>query len=120
MPRFEAALARHAPRLLPRVFQPAEIAYAKRKGHPAHSLAARFGAKVAARRALAGVLGGAPALRDVEVVRKRGGEPMLVLRGPLSEQPGAAGLRLALTLTHDAEFALASVFAERVAAGPGA
>jgi len=119
VPRFEALLARHAARLRPRVFQPGELAYADRKGQPSHSLAARFAAKVAARRALAGVLGRAPALRDVEVVRKRSGEPTLALRGPLAERSGAAGLRFTLTLTHDAEFALASVFAEHAAPEAG-
>jgi holo-[acyl-carrier protein] synthase len=113
VPRFEAALARHGKRLLPRVFREGEIAYAERKGQPAHSFAARFAAKAAARRALAGALGGRPALRDVEVVRRRSGEPTLALRGPFAERSEALRLHLTLTLTHDAEFALASVFAER-------
>jgi holo-[acyl-carrier protein] synthase len=115
VPRFEAALARHGERLSARVFRPAEVAYARRRGQPGHSLAARFAAKVAARRALAGALGGRPWLRDVEVVRRRSGEPTLLVHGPTAGTPGAAALRLTLTLTHDAEFALASVFAERVA-----
>jgi holo-[acyl-carrier protein] synthase len=113
VPRFEAVLARHAKRLLSRVFQPGELAYAERKAHPSHSLAARFAAKAAARRALAPVLGRAPSLRDVEVVRRKSGEPTLELRGPVAAQPAALGLRFVLTLTHDGEFALASVFAER-------
>jgi holo-[acyl-carrier protein] synthase len=120
VPRFEAALARHPERLRARVFQPAEIAYAERRGRPAHSLAARFAAKAAARRALGRVLGAAPALRDVEVVRRRSGEPTLCLRGPLAAHPAAPALRLALSLSHDAEFALASVFAESGAPEPSA
>lgn len=118
VPRFEALLARHAKRLLPRVFQPGELAYAERKAHPSHSLAARFAAKAAARRALRPVLGRAPSLRDVEVVRRKSGEPTLELRGPLAERPAARCLRFVLTLTHDGEFALASVFAERAAERP--
>jgi holo-[acyl-carrier protein] synthase len=113
VPRFEALLERHEARLLGHLFQPAEIAYARRKAHPSHSLAARFAAKAAGRRALLALLERAPLLRDLEVVRRRSGEPTLVLRGPLAEQPPAPDLSFVLTLTHDHEYALASVFAER-------
>jgi holo-[acyl-carrier protein] synthase len=107
--RFARALERSERRLLERVFLPGEIAYARRKRDPAHSLAARFAAKVAGRRALAAAVGAPLRLRDLEVVRRRSGEPTLELRG---HDPGSA-VRLALTLTHDDDFAVAAVFAER-------
>ncbi len=108
-PRFARALERCEKRLLARVFLPAEIAYARRKRDPSHSLAARFAAKVAGRRALAAALGAPPRLCELEVVRRRSGEPTLELRGRLSSTP----LRLSLSLTHDDDFAVAAVFAER-------
>lgn len=58
---------------------------------------------------MAAALGAPPRLRDVEVVRRRSGEPTLALRGSAD----AGALRLALTLTHDDDFAVAAVFAER-------
>jgi phosphopantetheinyl transferase (holo-ACP synthase) len=53
------------------------------------------------------------------VVRHRSGEPTLALHGPLAGTPRASDLRFVLTLTHDADFALASVFAEAAAEEPG-
>jgi len=108
VPRFERALARFGERLLARVFTPGERAYAQRKQRgAAHSLAARFAAKCAGRRALAALGRRAPRLADLEVVRARSGEPSLALRsGPLE-------LELRLSLTHDPEFALASLWLEQ-------
>ncbi len=80
MPRFERALARFGDRLLTRLFTPAEIAYASRKRRGAHSLAGRFAAKCAGRAALR-QSGRRVMLSDLEVVRRRSGEPTLVLLG---------------------------------------
>ena len=144
MPRFKSALDRFGARLLARVFCEAEVAYAQRKRDGTHNLAARFAAKCAGRRALRR-LGVRVGWRDLEVVRRRGGEPTLVLsaaaakvsaqgqgaqalpRAPviqgaqaLPRAPviqGAQALPRApvmrLSLTHDPEFAAATLFIER-------
>jgi holo-[acyl-carrier protein] synthase len=114
VPRFERALARFGERLLARVFTPAERAYAeRRRAAGGHSLAARFAAKCAGRRALAALGGRVPRLAELEVVRAPSGEPGLVLAtGPL---PWSSRL----SLTHDAEFALASLVLEQRDAGEG-
>ena len=52
LPRFEAALSRHGERLARRLFTPDERAYAAGRARGAESLAVRFAAKAAARRAL--------------------------------------------------------------------
>ncbi len=106
VPRLERALERFGDRLLARVFTAREIAYAARKRNGEQNLAARFAAKLAARQLLAGETGSATALRELEVVRRRSGEPELVAPG---------GRRLRISLAHDAEYALASVWLERTA-----
>jgi len=97
--RFRAALRRRGPRLLERLFTDAERRYAEGRVRGAESLAARFAAKVAARRAF-----GSPPLgwRDVEVVRPRGEAPSLALHGAAARAAAALGVeRVCLTLTHD-------------------
>lgn len=111
-PRFKSALERHSTRLLERVFTPDEIAYGLRKKSGEHNFAARFAAKCAGRNLLRGVFPERVSLRDLEVVRRRSGEPTLVLRGPNAAQLETRRLAFRLSLTHDADFAMASVFLE--------
>ncbi len=109
VPRFARVLARYGDRMLQRVFSADEIAYAQRKSRGEQNWAARFAAKCAGRRALR--LAGAPGLRlrELEVVRKRSGEPTLAVH-----RPGVAqDLRICMTLTHDQDFAMASLWIER-------
>ncbi|MBM4334742.1 MAG: holo-[acyl-carrier-protein] synthase [Deltaproteobacteria bacterium] len=108
VPRFRAALERRGERMLARLFSPAELEYARRKRSGEQNLAARFAAKCAGRAALRGVLGRALPLGGLEVTRRRSGEPRLRLRDPLA----GAALELFVTITHDADFALASVWVE--------
>lgn len=112
VPRFRAALERYGSRLTDRIFRPGELAYARRKRHPAHSLAARFAAKCAGRRALRSLCGDDAPIRlfDLEVVRRPSGEPLLEWR-PRAAQ-SADGLRVLVSLSHDPEFALATVWVE--------
>src|SRR5207244_1946900 len=78
-----------------------ERAYAFRHHDPAPRLAARFGAKEAVMKAL-GVGLGAFKLRDVEVMRKRGGAPVVALHGKaavLADERGVTAWHLSLTHT---------------------
>ncbi len=101
--RLRRALERFGDRLRSRVFTPAELAYAARKRNGEQNLAARLAAKLAARQLLRESSGSSARLLDLEVVRKRSGEPELRVRD---------GQRLPVSLTHDARFALASVWLE--------
>jgi holo-[acyl-carrier protein] synthase len=87
-------------------FTAGEIAYATSKSDPERRLAARLAAKQAALAALGGTL----ALRDVEIVRGRGGPPRLELsergRARLAE---IGGDRVMVSLTHGREHAAAVV-----------
>ncbi len=108
VPRFRLTLERRGERMLARIFTAAEREYAARKKSGWQNLAARFAAKCAGRAALRGVLGHTLPLADLEVQRRRSGEPRLVLRECVPDP----ALELFLTLTHDADFALASVWVE--------
>ncbi|HXZ86172.1 MAG TPA: holo-ACP synthase [Myxococcota bacterium] len=109
VPRFRAVLERRGEAFLARIFTPAELAYAQAKRSGWQNLAARFAAKVAGRQALRPALGRALPLAGFEVTRKRSGEPQLVLTARAGAE---ARFALQLSLTHDADFALASVLAE--------
>lgn len=96
VPRFESAAQRHGERLQQRLFTAGERAYAARRSQ---SLAVRFAAKLAARRAL-----GLPAAhwREIEVVRRSGEAPTLRFHGRAAAAAERLGVRhAALTLTHD-------------------
>ena len=113
-PRFRQALERRGDRLLRRVFTEAEIAYAQPKKNGVHNFAARFAAKRAGRQVLASLVSGPIPWRDLEVVRRRSGEPTLVVRGDTAASLAAYSLRFSLSLTHDADFAMASVWLQAV------
>ena len=112
VPRLERALDRFGDRMLERLFQPGELAYAERKRTGAQSLAVRLAAKQAGRRALslAGVV--PPPLRSLEVVRPPGREPTLRVLGGADPVPAMA---FSVSLTHDADLAVATVWLERSA-----
>lgn len=111
--RFDAALARYGERLVARVFTPGERVYAAERRRGRESLAARFAAKCAARRALG--LAGAP-WQEVEVVRRRGAEPTLRLYGAAATLARERGVRRStVSLTHDGALCLAQVILEGAA-----
>ena len=98
------ALTRAAPAESP--FSDEERAYAFAKTDPDRRLAARLAAKRAAVR----LLGGGIELRDVEVVRGRGGPPHLRLSPRAQERLEALGAAATLvSLTHERRHAAASV-----------
>jgi len=110
--RFERLLERHGDRLRARLFSERELEFAAlREG--TRSLAARFAAKVAARRAL-GIEDGLGGFLEVEVLREQGAAPELVLRGG-AERAAAAfgGVRSWVSLTHDRKLGVAQVLFER-------
>src|SRR5687767_7511348 len=88
------------------VFSPRERAYAASKSDPERRLAARLAAKQAA----VAALGGGLELRDVEVVRGRGGPPDVELSPRAKERLAAlGGDRVLVSITHVREHAAAVV-----------
>jgi holo-[acyl-carrier protein] synthase len=107
--RLERAIERR-PRLAERLFTARELGFARSRRRPGRHLAARFAAKEAAIKALGG--GGIPP-RDVEVGGGGKEPPHFELHGRAAEAAEAAGVVLAVSLTHSRELAAAIVVATR-------
>ena len=104
--RVAATLARFGDRFLERVFTKGETAYCKGR---APQLAARFAAKEAVMKALGTGTRGV-GWREVEVTRKRTGEPGIALHGRAAERAARLGIdRIAVSLSHSRHYAVASV-----------
>jgi holo-[acyl-carrier protein] synthase len=108
--RFESLLDRYGDRLRCKLFTDGERDYAAHKPRGGESLAVRFAAKLAARRALHAT---GLRWRDIEVVRNRQGPPVLRLTGSAERAASRAGVsKIALTLTHDAQWCVGQVILE--------
>ncbi|MFN7986325.1 MAG: holo-ACP synthase [Thermoanaerobaculia bacterium] len=115
--RMARELAREGAGFRDDVFTPAEVAYCESQANPARHFAARFAAKEACWKALGGAADGI-SLRDVEVERRAGGPPGLVLGGRAKAAAEALGVTRALvTLTHTSTLASASVLLEGETSG---
>ncbi len=117
--RIALAVARWGDRFLRRVWTDGELADANGR---LPSLAARYAAKEATAKALgcglrglgAGAARTPPAVgwREIEVVRATSGQPLLRLHGQAAAHAAALGWEsMALSLTHTAGLAMASVVA---------
>ncbi len=111
--RIERSVARFGDRFLERVFTPGEIAYCRQKKAAAESFAARFAAKEAGAKALGTGISHGVSWRELEVTRALSGKPSLLLHGRAAELAQALGVRrIALSLTHSREIAMAVVVME--------
>ena len=111
--RIQAAIERHGEPFLRRVYTAAEREYCERFKNKFERFAGRFAAKEAAMKALG--TGWRRGVRwvDFEVVRESGGRPTLALHGEAAKIAGQMGMtRVALSITHTAEQALAQVIFE--------
>ncbi|MDA0797488.1 MAG: holo-ACP synthase [Chloroflexi bacterium] len=104
--RVAATVDRFGDRFLQRIYTANEIAYCRGR---APQLAARFAAKEAVMKALGTGTRGV-GWREVEVTRKRTGEPGIELHGRAAERAKKLGIdRLALSISHSRDYAVASV-----------
>lgn len=89
-------------RAMKRLFTAAEAEYAAKRADPARHLAARFAAKEAAFKALAGTVDArAVGWLDIEVASEWDGRPTLLLHGRAAARAAELGVaRAHLTLTH--------------------
>jgi holo-[acyl-carrier protein] synthase len=111
--RIQHAMDRYGGRFLDRVFLSREQAYCTRKRNAAESFAARFAAKEAAAKALGTGISFGVNWLEIEVVREPGGKPSLRFHGRAAEIAGQLGVvRTAVSLTHTAQIAMASVLLE--------
>ncbi len=109
IPRIQRAIDRFGDRFLNRVFTDREMAYCRRRRHPAQHFAARFAAKEAAMKALGTGHARGVLWRDIEVIR-RTGPPQLQFHGGAAARYSALSAKHALvTMTHSDALAIAQV-----------
>jgi holo-[acyl-carrier protein] synthase len=111
--RIHDSVARFGKRFLDRIFTPAEQAYCMRKRKSAESFAARFAAKEAGAKALGTGISRGVNWLEIEVMRGPGQRPSLQFHGRAAEIAAGLGVvHVALSLTHGADLAMASVVLE--------
>jgi holo-[acyl-carrier protein] synthase len=113
VPRIAEAIARFGERFLRRVYTEGEILYCESKANRIERYAARFAAKEAAMKALGTGWNHGVRWRDIEVCRQPGGRPTLAFHGKAAQFASNLGAaRVALSLSHTAEQAVAHVILE--------
>ncbi|MEO6119058.1 MAG: holo-[acyl-carrier-protein] synthase [Terriglobales bacterium] len=111
--RIAAAIERYGERFLKRVYTPREVAYCQSKRNANERFAARFAAKEAAMKAIGTGLRRGVTWQDVEVGHEPGGRPTILFTGKAAEFAASLGMkRVALSLTHTEETAMAQVILE--------
>ena len=116
--RVARSIERFGQRFLERVYTPGEIEYCMRKKGFAESFAARFAAKEAGAKALGTGISRGVSWQEFEVRRAPSGKPSLHLSGRAAQLAAELGMvRMALSLTHSREFAMAVVIMEDGKAG---
>jgi len=119
VPRVHALLERDGERFLRHWFTREEQAYCAARARPAVHFAARLAAKEAAIKALRTAWDGPVLLHEVAVACELSGAPTLRLTGRAAEIADRAGVTgLHVSLSHDGDYAVASVIA--VAEAPAA
>jgi holo-[acyl-carrier protein] synthase len=111
--RIREAIERHGERFLKRIYTEGEIQYCDSKANRIERYAARFAAKEAGMKAIGTGWNHGVRWRDIEVARKPGGRPTLLLHGKAAEFAAQLGAtNFVLSLTHTAEQAMAHVILE--------
>jgi len=111
--RIQHSLDRFGEKFLRRVFTEGEIEYSISMKFPARHLAARFAGKEAVSKAFGTGIGKAMGWRNIDIRKKKSGEPFLVFSGPAQELATKRGVTSALiTLSHTDHHAVACVVLE--------
>ena len=107
--RIDEALQRFGQRFLHRIYTEPELMICQEKPH---SLATRFAAKEAVMKALGTGIKGV-SWKEIEILAKPSGEPLVRLNGKAKMKAGSLGLsNLAISLSHSREYAVAFVVGE--------
>ena len=110
--RIEQMLDKHPQRFLDRVFTPTEQADAERVKNRIEKLSGRFAAKEAVMKLIGTGWRDGVAWTDIEVVNNPLGQPMVTITGKVRELADEKGIeQVTLSITHTANFALASAVA---------
>ncbi len=111
--RIASSFEKFGERFVNRILLPDEIAYCLSHKNPAPFLAARFAAKEAISKAFGTGFGAALGWQDLEIRRKKSGEPFVVLHGKGQELFAARGAKqLLVSLSHTQNYAAATAVLE--------
>ena len=111
--RLESVYSRHREKFLERVFTPGERSYCDRRASRMASYAGRFAVKEAVMKALGTGWSNGVTWKEIEVSRKSGSAPELILHGMTARIARMKGIhRFHVTITHDGGIAAAVVVAE--------
>lgn len=117
--RIEAALARHGERFADRILGPEELEKYRRRGAkvPARGvrfLATRFAAKEAFSKAIGLGMRMPMTWRAMQTLNAPGGKPVAAVSGTLAEFMELNGLTAQVSITDEAEYAVAFVIVEKI------
>src|SRR3954464_7820225 len=101
--RIERSLERFGEKFLRRVFTEGEIEYSMSMKFPARHLAARFAAKEAVSKAFGTGIGKAMGWRNIDIRKKKSGEPFVILDGSaklLADERNVRGVWISLSHTN--------------------
>jgi holo-[acyl-carrier protein] synthase len=111
--RIQDSIDRYGSRFLRRIYTADEQAYCQRKRNAAESFAARFAAKEAGAKALGTGISYGVSWLEIEVIREPSGRPSLRFHGRAAQIASRMRCaRAALSITHTADLAAASVVLE--------
>ena len=112
--RLESVITRHGERFMNRVFTTKEQSDADSVKNRIEKLAGRFAAKEAVLKLLGTGWSGGISWTDIEVTNDSHGRPEVELRGEVQEIAKKTGVeQVTLSITHTANFAIASAVALR-------
>ena len=112
--RVKASHERFGERFLNRLLLADEIAYCLSHKNPAPFLAARFAAKEAVSKAFGTGIGAQLGWRDMEIGRKKSGEPFVILHGNGKKLfKSRRAKNLLISLSHTANYAAATAVLEK-------
>jgi holo-[acyl-carrier protein] synthase len=111
-PRIEQMIQRHGERFVNRVFTAAEQAYAGANKNEIEKLAGRFAAKEAVLKLIGTGWRGKIAWTDIEIINNASGQPEVTIGGEVRRIADELGIEhISVTITHTANFAIASAVA---------
>jgi holo-[acyl-carrier protein] synthase len=96
--RIQHSIERFGDRFLHRVFTDGEIEYSMSMKFPERHLAARFAGKEAVSKAFGTGIGKAMGWRNIDIQKKKSGEPFLVFSGPAEAFAAERGVTSALII----------------------
>jgi holo-[acyl-carrier protein] synthase len=110
--RIEQMLNRHGQHFLERVFTSAEQKYASSNRNQIEKLAGRFAAKEAVLKLIGTGWRGSIGWTDIEVINDSSGRPIVQLSGQVKKISETLGIsQISISITHTANFAIASAVA---------